>query len=563
MIIKSGDQSILKRLPFAARFNEEEMTVSFSEGFIIDCYSENFSGKEMKQGSAIYRPKNMDDEFQVEEGDSFYLEIKEDLNESNIFKVTRQIRKVFEEDGGSLKEGAGDVMPIWFSKTDKEPSRQFLTENVFLQDIKKSRKWGFQLKKGETKDGETEYILYGGFLMCPNQEYSKFHETQTFKIPEEEKIFLYIEIDVSVEVSNEKELQKANTVEIKSARVIDSKIIKRSEELSEDDIFNGKIRIAGGSLNKTEGKYYILLPRKGNVEAYFSAFDPDFAGIEPLLYTQVRGGKEYKNGVSTQLISGLLLSEISEDEQGYYKSITIVEKYTKFIVKEEEDEEGNFVSFIEETGSTHDITTEFYVDGESLISESEPIILTDTSEPELGEDEFYIRPKVEDEYSFGGSEISDSAYGALKAKITEMDFVDIGKWSGDSTVVLFGAGKDGTEQKTLPTVVHAERKYKKIGQISETKDITGQRPASFQHYALILDTEGESEDDIQPIGYDDNEGVYISKEWTEIEIKDDGVYTKELLYSECEVQENFGEYHNIEFTKDAFDYYQELIMSTV
>jgi hypothetical protein len=562
MIIKSGDQSILKRLPFTARFNEEEMTVSFSEGFIIDCYSDNFSGNEMKQGSTIYRPINMDDEFQVESGDSFYLEIKENLAESNIFKVSRQTRRAFEEEGVELKKNVKDVIPIWFSKTQKEPSRQFLTENVFLQDIKKSRKWGFQLKKGETKNGETEYILYGGFLMCPNQGYSKFHKTETFKVGQDEEIFLYIEIDVSAEVSNINELQKSDTVEIKSVRVTDSRIIKRSEELSEDDIFKGKIRMSGGKLNKTQGKYYISLPRKGNVEAYFSALDPDVARIEPLLYTQVKGEKGYKNGVSTVLAGQGLINAISEDEQGHYQSITIVETYPKLIIREEEDDAGNIVSFVEENG-THDITTEYYVEEGPAFSELEPIVLVNVDEPELGEDEFYIRPKIDDEYSFGGGEISRAAYGEVRGRVSDMDFVNIGRWTGDSTAVLFGAGKDGVENKTLPTVIHAERQYKKIGQISlSTGKELLDKPDSFKHYGLLLDTEGDYVDDVKTITYDENDGVYTSKEWTEIEIKDDGVYTKELLYSECDVQEYFGEYHNIEFTKEAFDYYQELIMST-
>ncbi len=305
MVIKGKQPTALKEIPFRAIIEgeeDEDQTISFSEGKIFDCFNSTFPPEEDDQksddddsfsnGAVVYTPINMQEEFEYQDGDEFYLRV--DAENSSIVKTDEP------EDGDIL---------IWKDDT------QFLSENVFLQEIPK-KKISFTPTLLEVKeDGSKRYRMNGGFVNVFNKGFSrlggskktgatKFISSFEYTVKEDESDpCFYIQIAVRItEKSEEQTLYGANRVYIKDFEIMGITLIESEEEILEQEKEDSKAYVGqsckkkgeeeeeeepdpeeiGNNLGPTAkstanppnfGLYWIKLPSNGNIDVCFDVIN--------------------------------------------------------------------------------------------------------------------------------------------------------------------------------------------------------------------------------------------------------------------------------------------------
>tara|TARA_Y100000114_G_scaffold157141_1_gene187335 strand:+ start:3565 stop:5244 length:1680 start_codon:yes stop_codon:yes gene_type:complete len=305
MIIKGKQPTALKQIPFRATIEgdeDDDQTISFSEGKIFDCFNSTFPPEEDDQnsddddsfsnGAVVYSPTNMQEEFEYQDGDQFYLRV--DRENSSIVKTDEP------EDGDIL---------IWKDDT------QFLSENVFLQEIPK-KKISFTPTLLEVKeDGSKRYRMNGGFVNVFNKGFSrlggskktgatKFISSFEYTVKEDESDpFFYIQIAVRItKKSEEQTLYRANRVYIEDFEIMGITLIQSEEEILQQEKEDSKAYVGQSCKKKGEeeegeepdleeigndlgptakskanppnfGLYWIKLPSNGNIDVCFDVIN--------------------------------------------------------------------------------------------------------------------------------------------------------------------------------------------------------------------------------------------------------------------------------------------------
>lgn len=258
MIIKGKQPTALKEIPFLANFEgdeDEAQKIFFSEGKIFECFNSlsQFTDEEQdfSHGAYFYKPTNMDEKFDYEDGDQFYLRL--DKENSSIVKTDDP------EDGDIL---------IW-----KDDS-QFLSENVFLQEA--AKQFSFTPTLLEIKeDGSKRYRMNGGSVCIFNEGIIKNIDSFEYTLQSGEERFYYVEIDVRItELSQPDTIASANRNYINDYEVVEIKVIHRDEKITDEERENSQAYILGNQCANTEGqseeerlrgKYWVDLPANGNI----------------------------------------------------------------------------------------------------------------------------------------------------------------------------------------------------------------------------------------------------------------------------------------------------------
>ena len=565
MIIPKGNfNTSLRSLPFTATLSKQEMVVTFSDGYIFNCY--DLSGNEFVDTSGD-RTFNFTEgsryhllvgrSFQFEYGDWFYLDAKSQVQFSSIYKVSKSDR-----DEGIGHFGRERPVLIWKGPEDEISfGEQILTENVFIQNFEDAQAKGFSIVDGEYEQSGYNKILSPAFVLFPQVNFYKFiPQTKEFieyddgskeETPEKEFV---LKIHVEATVSDEDPINGANLSFIKTFEVKSVEL-----EYREDDYEDSKIKLntetpIGGIY---EGDYYLpITSQNGNIVITFLPVTKERIIVEPAFETQVRGARYYKNGV---LASSLNVSSY-EGEDGYFKRIDRRRVFNKYTINEGDQTVSGPTDYV--------ITTAYYTEGEENISETEPVIIQEEQKDELQPNEYLSMSPKEDEITPVGGEISNKAYASCSSRAVENPFTAINSWSGDGTPVLSGAGRSGRQDKTSPFVIHAERRFKLLGILSSTTDIDNKEelPSQFQHWSGILYTDGsdESLSGEGELKLDTRDLIYTNDKFITIPLKDeDDVYGKEYIFSECQAQIESGgqSYLYADYTLFAWKDYQILEMT--
>ena len=264
MIIKGKQPTALKKIPFRATIEgdeDDDQTISFSEGKIFDCFNSTFPPEEDDQksddddsfsnGAVVYSPTNMQEEFEYQDGDQFYLRV--DAENSSIVKTDEP------EDGDIL---------IWKDDT------QFLSENVFLQEA--AKQFSFTPTLLEIKeDGSKRYRMNGGSVCIFNEGIIKNIDSFEYTLQSGEERFYYVQIDVAITQQSQPDtIASADRKYIKDYEVGEIKVIHRDEEITDEERENSQAYILGNECANTEGqseeerlrgKYWVALPTEGNI----------------------------------------------------------------------------------------------------------------------------------------------------------------------------------------------------------------------------------------------------------------------------------------------------------
>lgn len=540
MIIKpTKGNTYIKSLPFSARHDEKNGTVKFEKGYIFDCYRhESNTEDDFKHGSIYYTPSNINDTFTTESGSKFFVDASRDKDKVIIYKVIKEDEED-EEDGHANRD---NPVLIWKDKDGKESIEQCLSENVFLQDYEANRDSAFKIKKIRTEDSTTLFKTNLGYLICPNLSYFELiNEIEISQDAEEDRPQSYFEVDVSVTKSEQSSVDYSDYSNIKTVSIDNSSI--HFGEMPDDEPI--KLHY-DAEKEKTTGKYYFNNPEMGNLYFFVNVTAEPEVFIAPFLDTQVRGETFFKNGVSTGRL-GFLLEPIPEEDDGYYDTITVTTSYTRYAIVEDVNEDGETYFRVEEDG-THTITITTYVEGGSAISRTTPVVLSTIEETPLSENQFYTDSpdQVEDQTVELGNEVTGAAFSECRGEVAKLEWTNINLWSGDNTVVSLGSGADGYETKTKSSVTYTERRFKKVGQISDDVVSTEYIPDSFYHNCYIVYTDGREESVSADVPYSNNDSLYIDSVWREIEQGGEAVYGKEVISSICSAQSD-GSFlqHNI------------------
>lgn len=526
MIIPPSKSNIyIKNLPFQAVFDQSNMTVSFS-GYVVNCFDNTKNDfQEFEEGCNYFL---VEGSFDVEYGDYFYVDARYQTEYSLIKKISKNQIEVFPNNQFEIP------VLIWKAPDKKGGvGQQFLSENIFIQDFEACRRKGLKIYK----DSIENFKFESGFVVCPIKNFVKYFPEFSLSSRED----YMISVDVSIEISDPDPTNKGNVEYIKDFSVDSASLVPFSEKENDKPYLSWK----GNSLS---GTYYLDINNVsgGVVILNFAATEVSIEQVGPGFETQVRGAKFYKNGVSTSPYD----PEDIEGEGGHYLGLLIESVYDKFIVNEDGVEPaGEYVSSIR-----------LYVENQNVkILEVPPTILSEINEEELGEDEIIIGPK-ETIITPEGNEISSDAYSECESFVKDMEWTPINSWNGDSTVTLRGAGKDGSEDKFFQFVIHAERRFKKVGGLSVEPESIDALPEKFKHYSIIQWSDATDLDISADLDLDKEEIIYIDKEWKEIEIKEDGIFGLELIMAESELPPN--EFLVMDITKYAVDKYQSLEITT-
>lgn len=541
MIFDSHSNSYFDGLPFLVSFNEETMTATVDKGRIYNCY--NNCGNEFSQafsnGCRYYDvPKTT---LEIAFDDWLFLDVRyevpygNDFDSESVYKVTK-----LQRDEGTGHEGKQNPVLIWKAPAETGGGgEQFLSENIFIQDHDAYREVGFQIKRTGYTETQDLYKINPGFVVCGDSDFVEYIQGFSWSQSKGEVRRGYrIKVSFSASISNASPVNDGNYSLINGFSITGAVL----EEDSEDEAIPVYLSFDGNALS---GFCFIDESSfgAGNIHLFPVITTRDRAFIEPAFSTQVRGAKFYKNGVSTSGFSGL----IADGEDGFYPKIIETIVYDKY-----QDFEGVVTKI-----GTHTIVKTYTPAAPGRISETEPVISIEIEEDTLGENEFYLEPPIEHTVSPDGEEMSDSAYGECKAKAIAMEFEPLESWSGDMTAVFNGAGKDGAEYKLDPFVVHAERRFKKVGSISPDIEKTSNLPSEFEHHSSIQWDDSSEEDTSGSVPYDSDSGIYIDPDWTDVDIKDDGVYGKELVDT-CSAAQSSGGFLYREVTREGYDKYQTL-----
>lgn len=262
MILNKKSSIFLDSLPFSPKVNKETMKVSFSKGFIFDCYSNYFNNNaELRSPSFHFSQgpsfsQSDEDEYSFEYNDFFYLD-----SSASIFKLTKTQR----EDHNYMRNRFGNYFPnylIWKAPSNKNAGgEQIMSENIFLQDKSNGQKRGFQtviIKESET---ETHKRLYGGIVVVEHGHFQGFVEGLDYseKEGENEKIFkLKIELIAGIQQVPQQVLDNVNIVSgpdyIKDYEITSASIVEYKDEEEE-----------WATLNSPQGVYYIDIGEEGVV----------------------------------------------------------------------------------------------------------------------------------------------------------------------------------------------------------------------------------------------------------------------------------------------------------
>ena len=203
MILNKKINNYLEELPFAPKVDKKTMKVSFSKGYIFNCYN-NYADDDARldspnfnfsQGPSLYESEIQEYDFNY--NDFFYLD-----SSATIFKLTERQR----EDYLYMKGRFGSHFPnylIWKAPSNKNAGgEQVISENIFIQDKSSGQKKGFEkvvLKK--RPDGSSKNRIYGGFVIVDRGHYQEFVKGIDYSMNkgENEKLFgLKVELSISI-----------------------------------------------------------------------------------------------------------------------------------------------------------------------------------------------------------------------------------------------------------------------------------------------------------------------------------------------------------------------------
>lgn len=292
MIINKKSKTFLSSLPFSPKVNRETMKVSFSKGFIFDCYKNYFNNDaelsppsfHFSQGPGFFQSD--ENEYPFDYNDFFYLD-----SSASIFKLTKTQR----EDYDYMKNRFGNYFPnylIWKAPSNKDAGgEQVMSENIFLQDKASGQKRGFQtviIKESET---ETHKRIYGGIVTVEHGHFQGFVEGLDYseKEGENEKIFkLKIELIADIQQVPQQVLDYVNLVSgpdyIKDYEITSVSIVEYKDEEEE-----------WATLSSPQGVYYINIGEEGvihitgNGMSYdtYVYYPPASTNIPAYIYTTV------------------------------------------------------------------------------------------------------------------------------------------------------------------------------------------------------------------------------------------------------------------------------------
>lgn len=537
-------------LPFTPSLDEENKTVSFTKGKVFNCY--DLSGNEVGEYRNGCRYKEIEiSDLSYEYGDWIFIDARRQVEYSSFYKISKKER----EDNRDAAIHALKEIPILIWKAPDGagfPGEQILSENIFIQDYESCRERGFSIKNDGYEAELYKYKVNPAFVFAPQFNYSKYILGRKLTAPlgEERKQFA-LKVSVLASLGSQDDVDGAELMLIDELTVTG---VTLEDFSSESPLEDRPIYLSYDNQNLS-GTYYVpeIFFGGGNIELNFNLITRDRQNIRPDFETQVRGAKYYKNGVSTNEVPITVLA----GEEGYYKEIVVTERFFKFTAVTDIIDGIEYV-VVEPSGEWNRTTT-YYVNGGSNISTSAPIVLQDVNSDPLAEDEFYDG-LIEKTYELNGVEISSSAYNEVRSLVVAMDWTPIALWEGDGTPVIDGAGRGGGESKTFARVIHAERRFKRVGNPSDEFERYDNLPPQFFHYGYISITYQPDEDNSGGIPWNLSKKVYIDKSWRELEIIDEFVYKKELAHTICEAQE-LGGYLYKDVTKCVYEKYQEVLLS--
>tara|TARA_Y100001937_G_scaffold22147_2_gene31494 strand:- start:12051 stop:13454 length:1404 start_codon:yes stop_codon:yes gene_type:complete len=274
MIIRGEQNTTLKRIPFLAKFEvneDEDKKISFLEGKIFECFNSSVLSADednrFSEGAYCYKPKNMDEKFDYEDDDQFYLRL--DGENSSIEKTNNP------QDGDIL---------IWKDNT------QFLSENVFIQQSEKQLAFARNLIEIK-EDGSRRYKINGGAVCIFNEGIVEHIDSFEYTEEKGKEKFHYIQIDIEItEESGPDTVRGADRKYIKDFEVRGIKVVSREsdEKITDLDKVNSQAYIGEKCAqkegeysnpllsfeeNRKRGTYWIDLPAEGNLHLNVEVFD--------------------------------------------------------------------------------------------------------------------------------------------------------------------------------------------------------------------------------------------------------------------------------------------------
>lgn len=249
--------AFLSDCPFSPKVDNETMKVSFTKGFIFDCYCNYFDDDaslgspslHFSQGPSFFQSSETEYDFNY--NDFFYLD-----SSASIFKLTNSQR----EDHVYMRNRFGDNFPnylIWKAPSNANSGGEhIISENIFLQDKASGQKKGFQTVVIKNTSQGAYKRIYGGLVTIEDGHFQGIVQGLDYFLSngENEKVFK-IKVELTADV------QSVSQIVLDNVNIVSGPLYIRDYSVTSVSIVESKDgdEDSPANVSSPQGIYYINL----------------------------------------------------------------------------------------------------------------------------------------------------------------------------------------------------------------------------------------------------------------------------------------------------------------